>query len=782
MKIKNLRKLGMTSVVTAALAFSGMFSFAAEGGAGTSIYESIFDLGDGFTYMTSKYENGSSREESFRMSTTPNNTVKPIVLACDVVYGSLNINKVMEYASQSGYNVLGAINSDFFSMKTGVPMGIAVENGVYKTSPSGFPSVCFDAAGSASIVDYTAVQITMTNQGGAPVQEPVYDEAGNLVSEGVYSNYGKSVELAHYNKLRQNGAGMYLLNEYFGGSTVASSSGWYVKFQVLEGTMKTQGTVKLQVVEAFKASGPQEIRPGFMYLTADDSSGLDYQFRKFAVGDVVMLETSTYGNAALANCQWATGGGNVLIKDGAVTSSSGWDSSLAGRNPRTALGIRADGTVLYYVIDGRQSESAGLTMSQLANELLAQGCVNAINFDGGGSSAMAVKLPDNYTAQVVNSPSEGALRRCSTYILLVSENASNGIAKNLGLVEQGTVVYQGASLPLSYNATDAGHNPAAVPGDVAASVLSGHGSITGNTYTAGWVAGTETISMSSPSTGGTGAGSVYVVNRLSDIAVKANGQEVSSLHLSRGDSVQFAASASYYGKYVAIDQTSFEYAMSGDFGTLSDTGLLTIDEKAPSGSGIITIAAGGVTKTINISVGGVFSDITGHWAENPITELYNKGIVTGSGSGTFGPNNYIKRGDFILMLYRTAGSPEASPVNGFLDVSSSDYYASAVSWAKKNGIAQGDGANFKPNANMKREEAFTFMYRYLKEQGKDFEDGDYSKLEQFSDASSVSEYAVTPTATLVSLGIVDGSNGRIQPSGMLTRAQMAKILHSSLAI
>ena len=66
-------------------------------------------------------------------------------------------------------------------------------------------------------------------------------------------------------------------------------------------------------------------------LTADTSSGLDWQFRKFAVGDVVSLETSCYDNAALASCKWASGGGDVILKNGAITNTASWDQALSGK-------------------------------------------------------------------------------------------------------------------------------------------------------------------------------------------------------------------------------------------------------------------------------------------------------------------------------------------------------------------------------------------------------------------------------------------------------------------
>lgn len=70
------------------------------------------------------------------------------------------------------------------------------------------------------------------------------------------------------------------------------------------------------------------------------------------------------------------------------------------RNPRTAVGRRADGTVLLVVVDGRNAMAAGLTMFELRQVMEALGCRDAVNLDGGGSTTMVVR------GQVVNHPSD----------------------------------------------------------------------------------------------------------------------------------------------------------------------------------------------------------------------------------------------------------------------------------------------------------------------------------------------------------------------------------------
>jgi len=77
---------------------------------------------------------------------------------------------------------------------------------------------------------------------------------------------------------------------------------------------------------------------------------------------------------------------------------------LSARHPRSAAGISPDGKFLYLlVIDGRQFKSIGSTEEETALLLRALGSAEAINFDGGGSSALALRYPDG-KVRVVNTP------------------------------------------------------------------------------------------------------------------------------------------------------------------------------------------------------------------------------------------------------------------------------------------------------------------------------------------------------------------------------------------
>ncbi len=94
--------------------------------------------------------------------------------------------------------------------------------------------------------------------------------------------------------------------------------------------------------------------------------------------------------------------GPVLVENGKV--AVGTDEEVAkamGSNPRTTIGIKADGTYLFVVADGRTDESEGLSLYELADFMKELGAVTAYNLDGGGSSTMV------FNGVVINNPTGG---------------------------------------------------------------------------------------------------------------------------------------------------------------------------------------------------------------------------------------------------------------------------------------------------------------------------------------------------------------------------------------
>ncbi|MFN4151686.1 MAG: phosphodiester glycosidase family protein, partial [Candidatus Sericytochromatia bacterium] len=110
----------------------------------------------------------------------------------------------------------------------------------------------------------------------------------------------------------------------------------------------------------------------------------------------------------------ALGGGPRLIRDGVIDITSEMEKFkpdiTQGRAPRTALGILDTGKIIMIAIDGRQDSSVGMTLEELAEFLQKLGSTQAINFDGGGSTAMF------FDDTLINKPSDPQERKISTGI------------------------------------------------------------------------------------------------------------------------------------------------------------------------------------------------------------------------------------------------------------------------------------------------------------------------------------------------------------------------------
>ena len=110
--------------------------------------------------------------------------------------------------------------------------------------------------------------------------------------------------------------------------------------------------------------------------------------------------------------------GPVLLMNGAI--NEGAYNGNSGLNPRTAIGQRADGAVLFVCIDGRQASSLGGTYKDLIDILVEYGAINACNLDGGSSTVMLHRDPDTGVVSMVNSYSllQAEPRRMPTFFLV----------------------------------------------------------------------------------------------------------------------------------------------------------------------------------------------------------------------------------------------------------------------------------------------------------------------------------------------------------------------------
>lgn len=177
--------------------------------------------------------------------------------------------------------------------------------------------------------------------------------------------------------------------------------------------------------------------------------------------------------------------------------------------------------------------------------------------------------------------------------------------------------------------------------------------------------------------------------------------------------------------------------------------------------------------TITSATNEPFTDLANHaWAKDSVYTLKNSGIISGISDTEFAPANNIRRCDFILILTRMLNINDAFTEN-FADVPQGSYYYNAVGSAKAAGIANGDGGYFMPEASITRQDLITLAYRAFLNNGYIAETDDFSVLDAFADSGDISDYAKAPMASMVKAGIIQGSEGMVNPKGSATRAEVA---------
>lgn len=171
-----------------------------------------------------------------------------------------------------------------------------------------------------------------------------------------------------------------------------------------------------------------------------------------------------------------------------------------------------------------------------------------------------------------------------------------------------------------------------------------------------------------------------------------------------------------------------------------------------------------------------FNDVSANdWFASAVDYVTGKGMMNGTADNTFSPKANTTRGMVVTVLYRLEHQPSTSAAS-FTDVASGAYYANAVAWANANGIVSGYGSGkFGPNDKVTREQLAAILYRYA--QYKKYDVSGAKSLDGYTDAQSVSSYAVPALQWANAAGVVTGKSGnKLDPKGNATRAEVAAML------
>jgi len=307
--------------------------------------------------------------------------LKP-VLSNDLIVGRETVTS-MEKRASGGATVAG-VNGDLFNFRDGHPSGVLMRNGVLDSPP---------------LAERSSTAITA--DGTIRVDRARYI--------GYWRGTGQRRALNFNQPPGTNGVSLYTRSwapttPPFGDTTEAVLSG----FPDARPNTDLTGTV-VQI----KTGGDTPIPPGGAVLVARGSSASKL-VAEAPVGTTVTARLTF-------NVDWsavtdAIGGGPVLLRAGkpVFRANEGFSAGqLAPRNPRTAVGQRADGRIILVAVDGRQpGYSVGMTNFELALTMMRLGCVTASGLDAGGSTTMA------FDGELLNRPSDGAERPVAEALLV----------------------------------------------------------------------------------------------------------------------------------------------------------------------------------------------------------------------------------------------------------------------------------------------------------------------------------------------------------------------------
>lgn len=801
--MKNIKKRCAALALTAALALSLAQPALASYALGTELSAQTTPLGTG-TELTAQSLWSASKSDlrtEHYVTYSPNSTVKPVVFSGTYVASTNTVQSAAAQLESQGLRVAAAVNGGFFNtdgtivgmlMTDGVLRSLDVENYVLL----GFTNdgkVFIDESRPAISASWTAVEYVapQPEPDDAPAPEVTpdpgaaaglaekYDLDPSIPPQPVPVPRDVTITVSGFNAYRNANylGGLYLYNKDF--SSRVSSHGTSVSAILRplspEG-LKLSGTYAFEVVSvtdtaqegaAFNGNIPE----GCYMLYGEDHGNPELlaALRGMQAGSRVTLTIDGAG-AQWADAAYGVSGMYSLLRNGQIVPGL-----PAAPNPYTAVGVKADGTAVFYTIDGRQSGySVGATYAQVAERLQELGCVSAVALDGGGSTTLGATLPGSTGFSVVNQPSTAG-RKINNTIALVSPAGADILAPGAYVTAQQRVVLAGSKLPVTAGGYDSAGRPT---GQTYVDLTATGGSVAGGVYTAGATPGTYTISA-----GQTGALTVEVVDELSALTVirKDSGARVTALNLEPGDAVDLTAKGSWWNLPVAMGEEDLTWTADEAVGTIDAAGRFTAGKRSAQGS--VTVSAGGRSVSIPVTVSSEvpFTDISGHWSEDYIVQMYQLGLTTGygqeDGTAVYLPDNPLTRAELLAFLTRVLGVDETAYYTvetPFADNTSIPNWAQLYVQAMYTlGVLKGSERDGKLYADVDsyvtREETMTFLGRVLAA-------SQSADLSSFPDASSVSDWASHHVQTLVGLGIVGGSNGYLEPGANIDRAAIAKLL------
>lgn len=353
--------------------------------------------------------------------------------------------------SQPGNWVIGAINGDFFNISgnfRGVPSGLHIRNGELLSAP-GYDSVFGLDEQNQPFIEY------ITMGGFVAVPGSADSNRINAVNKSRYDN------------------NLVIYTPSFGSTTRTNVYGTEVILTGLELPFRPNTSYSATVAEVRQAAGNTAIPRDAVVLSGHGTGALFLNKLYPGANVTFSIDLSKTGISQ------AIGGLPKVVIDGNIAPRSELSKTKTAydRHPRTAVGIR--GNRLFWVtVDGRQSGySKGVTLEELGQIMLNLGAEQALNLDGGGSTAMVIRQQGEFTHSLANKPSDGKERVVSNSLQVIS-TAPLGSLNSLLISQIGEITLEpGSQKQFQAKGLDEYYNPIDLQGRVNWSVNGDIGAI-----------------------------------------------------------------------------------------------------------------------------------------------------------------------------------------------------------------------------------------------------------------------------------------------------------------
>lgn len=381
-------------------------------------------------------ENGISDVNILEVSPSASKVKIVPTLPDGYVIGAQLLSDQAELASRDGMTAIAGINCDMFVMEEdmqvslGTPINATIIDGVLYNSAHN--------AGEAKNLPVFGI-----DDEGAPFLGHIYitcdikitDDNGNVNSEKstlLNHNYGTFTSLAMFTRKLNPEHRLQILNyednDVYG--IKKSSCNLYVISGIDDADNIRAGVAyKGRIENVLRGELETDIPEGCVVIAdtlraisyADKGMEIEFTFSVNEIDEDINIIGSRNN---LVQC---VGAYNWIVKGGIVQTEDIFkkqsfppiDYIVNTKTAKTGIGIKEDGTIIAATVDAT-SVSAGMTMEEWGSFFASQGAVNAVNFDGGGSTEMVV-ISSGKRAETVNAPTGGGSREIASGLLLLSE-------------------------------------------------------------------------------------------------------------------------------------------------------------------------------------------------------------------------------------------------------------------------------------------------------------------------------------------------------------------------